>query len=112
MHLETWISIAAVGVAVVSLVFSRRDAQSQKTVREMDELRKRIEASEREIERNQGEIRGLRERIRSLEAEKVDLENENVRLMRAIINCPTDDCPVLPRRPGGLPERRRGPRDG
>lgn len=103
MPIHTVISLLSVAVATAALVFSRRDSQSKKSREELADLRQKIEDNERKI-------RELEDRIKTLAEERDSLQNENVRLMRAIMNCPTEDCPVLPKRPGGGIERRRNPR--
>lgn len=73
MHLETWISLAAVCVALASLIFSRRDAQSKKTVRELAELRRQIDSNKEEIGDLQADVERLERENRRLRAENYEL---------------------------------------
>jgi hypothetical protein len=89
MPLGTVIALGALGVSGLALILSRRDVQSQKTKTALTDLNRRVEFLEGENER---------------------LRNENLRLMHALFNCPTEDCPMLhPNGRGGI-ERRGMPR--
>lgn len=88
----------AVVIAALSLVFSRRDAQSKKTRDELDDLRA-------QIDRNQDKIYVLEDQIRELKRINQELEAKNIALMKRFIDCPAPDCPLL--RPTYDGEERR-----
>lgn len=102
MFHSTWISIAAVLVATISLIFSRRDAQSKKTRDELADLRA-------QIDRNQDKIFALEDEIRELKRVNQELESKNIVLMKRFIDCPAPDCPLLKTTYDGQ-ERRSRPR--
>jgi cell division protein FtsB len=87
MPLGTVIALGALVISGLALGLSRRDVQSQKTKTALADLNKRVEFLEDENER---------------------LRNENLRLMHALFNCPTEDCPMLrPNGRGGIERREK-----
>jgi len=106
MTATTWISLAAFVLAVLSLVFSRRDAQSKKTREELQDLRDQVSAHEEKIQE-------LGDEILRLEAENRTLRDENVWLMKKFVSCPAPNCPLVAPHDHTMytgPERRKKPR--
>ena len=101
--IHNWIAIAAVIVAALSLIFSRRDAQSKKTRDQIADLRA-------DLERNQDKIYVLEDQIRELKRMNQELEAKNIALMKRFIDCPAPDCPLLRPTYEG-PERRSRKRE-
>lgn len=99
---HNWVAFAAVLVAVISLAFSRRDAQSKKTRDELADLRA-------QLDRNQDKIYALEDEIRELKRANQELEAKNIGLMKRFIDCPAPDCPLLRATYDGQ-ERRSRPR--
>jgi hypothetical protein len=110
MPLSTAISLASCAVAVLSLVFARRDRQSAKSSEALRAHQDEMDRLGRKIESNERDINGLRLRIVELEKENRELRDENMRLMKIVINCPAPNCPVisLPRDLRQTPDGYRG----
>lgn len=100
--IHNWVAFAAVLVALASLIFSRRDAQSKQTRDELADLRA-------QIDRNQDKIFALEDEIRDLKRKNQELEAKNIALMKRFIDCPAPDCPLLRPTYEGQ-ERRSRPR--
>ncbi len=110
-----WVSVAAFVLSGLAFFMSRKDKQSEKSALVLERHEEQLERVGNKVQENEREIDRLRGRISELEKENVGLRDENMRLMRIVLNCPSPNCPVLPderTQPGrwdGL-ERRKRPR--
>lgn len=81
MPLSSWVSIAAVAIAALSLFLARKDRQSQKTIDALRDLRTEIDGNKREIERLNSDLSRVRQELLEVERENTRLRKENYELL-------------------------------